>query len=117
MARLHLRPQYWKFQASLEPLLTCSERSEDLNPKLQAALDVLDQWKRKKARLLHELKIDKGPTETATEAEEEEDKIFKIAMMTIDGALEVLVHTAMQDLGPIARDVFKAIFWPEAAYF
>jgi len=116
MARLRLQSQYQVLKASLEPLLTCSERSEDLEPELQPALDMLDRWKGKKARLLCELKIDKGSTETAPEVEEEEDKIFKVNMTTIGGAFEVLVHAAVQDLGPIARNVFEAIFWPESAY-
>ncbi|KIJ55363.1 hypothetical protein M422DRAFT_151745, partial [Sphaerobolus stellatus SS14] len=90
-------------------------KAKDLEPELRAALDVLDKWKEKKARLLDELKIDEGSTEAATEVEEE-DKIFKVDMTTIDGALEVLVHAAVQDSGPIARDVFEAIFYPEAAY-
>ncbi|KIJ23241.1 hypothetical protein M422DRAFT_39715 [Sphaerobolus stellatus SS14] len=112
---LHLQSQYREFKVSLEPLLTCSGRSKDLEPELWAALDVLDKWKGKKARLLDELKIDEGSTEAATEVEEE-DKIFKVDMTTIDGALEVLAHAAVQDSGPIARDVFEAIFYPEAAY-
>ncbi|KIJ34813.1 hypothetical protein M422DRAFT_34915 [Sphaerobolus stellatus SS14] len=102
---LRCQSQYRKFKRSLEPFLTCSGRT----------LDVLDKWKEKKARLLDELKIDEGSTEAATEVEEE-DKIFKVDMTTIDGALEVLVHAAVQDSGPIARDVFEAIFYPEAAY-
>jgi len=37
-------------------------------------------------------------------------------MTTIDGAFEVLAHAAVQDLGPIARGVFKAIFRPDLVY-
>ena len=112
MTSLRLQREYEKFKASLEPLLESAERSKDLDPDLQAVLDVLDQWKEKKARLRRELQVDEGPTETATEVEKVEEAIFKVDMTTIDGALQVLVHAAVQDLGPVARDVFAAIFWP-----
>lgn len=118
MARFHLQSRYQRFKTSLEPLLTYSEGSEhfehleDLEPGLLAALEVLTDWKKKKACLLQELKIDKGSVDASTELE---DDIFKVDMATIDGALQILIHAAVQDFGPIARDVFQAIFSPLSA--
>jgi len=50
------------------------------------------------------------------DAIEQDDKIFEVDMTTIDGALQVLVHAAVLDFGPIARDVFEAIFSPGSAF-
>jgi len=116
MTSFRLQRGYERFKASLEPLLECAERSKDLRLDLRAVLDILDQWKEKKACLHRELQIDEGPTETATEVEDIEDKIFQADVTTIDGALQVLVHAAVQDFGPIARDVYAAIFRPHWAW-
>lgn len=98
MARFPLQHEYEDFRKSLKPLLSRSERSEDLKEELQEALNVLDQWRQKK--------------EAAAKSGEEEDEILKIDMNTIDGALKVLVHAARRKYGPVARDVFDAIFMP-----
>ena len=112
MGSLPLQSEYGEFKASLEPLLESAERSKDLRSELRAALDVLNQWKEKKARLLHELQT----TETSASVEDIGDKNFQADVTTIDGVFRVLVHAAVQDFGPIARDVYEAIFEPRLAY-
>ncbi|GJJ07149.1 hypothetical protein Clacol_001349 [Clathrus columnatus] len=101
----HSKPYLKK--ACWRPLETPEEIS------IKAALDTLKKWTEKKNRVLEDLRTDDDSDEE--KIIEKEDEIYGINMSTIDGALEVLVHAAIQDSGPVARDVYESIFLPTLA--
>ncbi|GJJ07083.1 hypothetical protein Clacol_001282 [Clathrus columnatus] len=93
-------------------MLVPSEAPEET--LIKAALDTLKKWMEKKNRLLNDLRTDGDSDEE--KIIEKEDGLYGINMSTIDGALEVvLVHAAIQDSGPVARDVYECIFLPTLA--
>ncbi|GJJ06954.1 hypothetical protein Clacol_001151 [Clathrus columnatus] len=107
--------------ASLEEsILMCSNSqsikgSEKASPQVQVALDTLKEWTDKKNRLLKSLKTDDDSCQAKTKDIEDKNGIYGVDMSTINGALKVLLHTAVQDVGLVARDVFERIFYPTAA--
>ncbi|GJJ07139.1 hypothetical protein Clacol_001339 [Clathrus columnatus] len=109
---LQLQPEYPAFKALLEEgMLAPLETPEEIS--IKAALDTLKKWTEKKNHVLEDLRTDDDSDEE--KIIEKEDEIYGINMSTIDGALEVLVHAAIQDSGPVARDVYESIFLPTLA--
>ncbi|GJJ09234.1 hypothetical protein Clacol_003456 [Clathrus columnatus] len=107
-----LQPQYPEFKALLEEgMLAPLEAPKEIS--IRAALDTLKKWTEKKNRLLNDLRTDDDSDEE--KIIEKEDGIYEINMSIIDGALGVLIHAAIQDFGPVARDVYDCIFRPETA--
>ncbi|GJJ07142.1 hypothetical protein Clacol_001342 [Clathrus columnatus] len=106
-----LQPRYPEFKALLEEGMSAPLEPPE-KTSIKAALNTLKKWREKKNRLLNDLRIDDDSDEE--KIIEKEDEIYGINMSTIDGALEVLIHAAIQDFGPVARDVYDCIFDPEA---
>ncbi|GJJ07082.1 hypothetical protein Clacol_001281 [Clathrus columnatus] len=106
-----LQPKYPKFKTELEGGLTSSTGSSSTNPGVLEAKETLEKWVDKKNRFLQDLEKDDSSTKTA-EIGSEEDEIYEVDMTSIDGAIEVLIHAAVRDSGPVARDVFESIFYP-----
>ncbi|GJJ06957.1 hypothetical protein Clacol_001154 [Clathrus columnatus] len=121
MARLPLQSNYPKFRALLEEGILMHSNSKSLkgpektSSQVQVVLDTLKEWTNKKNRLLEGLSTDDGSYEIKTkDIKKGEDKIYGVDMSTIDGTLNVLMHTAVQDVGLVARDVFEHIFYLKA---
>ncbi|GJJ07106.1 hypothetical protein Clacol_001306 [Clathrus columnatus] len=112
---LRLQPEYPAFKALLEESMRSKDSGAPAKAHIKAALDTLEKWTEKKNRLFKDLRTDDDSYEVETKRAEEEDKIYRVDISTIDGALEVLVHAAIQDSGPVARDVYECIFLPPLA--